>query len=558
MSARAQRVTALVRRVLRRVRRGETIGALEIPSSGAVVAPGRLRIIGWAVPADRPVGRIEVRVDGETMGCARPCATARRDVARARRAPGAPLAGYEHVVTISGAPGQHLRLDVDVIDIDGRSMRLRGADLEVGVPDANLPTAPSVAAPRVQRAASSDLRVVVFTHQLDIGGGQLYLQELVRGLLSDPGRSFLVVSTKDGALRAELEALGAEVLVLDAPMVSTEVYEARVAVLQHITRAFGPDVALVNTMTAGIGADVAVRLGIPTIWAIHESYRLDDYWIAAYGERGVAPEVRACITRALSTASAVIFEADATRAVYEPVVQPNRAVTVRYGIPVARILGAVRSQDVAAVRRSVGIDGDATVVLCMGTFEPRKAQGALALAFAEVAGDFPHAVLVLVGDRDDEYSVGVRELVQRLGLGHRIRIEPIVDDPYPWYAAADAFLLASDIESMPRTLLEVMAFGVPVAAASAWGVPELVCDGENGLLFAPRDVNALRTVVRRMLALSPEERARLGAAGARTIAEQHDAAGYIDAYRRLLPAIAADPTVRPADVLARSSSSKLT
>jgi len=518
------------------------------------VVPGRLRIVGWALPATRPVGRIEVRVDGEDAGRARPLAMVRRDVARRRRAPGAPLAGYEHVITIAGPAGRHARLDIDVVDIDGRRVPLRGADLEVAAPDALIPVAPPLAvAPRAKRAAGDQLRVVVFTHQLDIGGGQLYLQEVLRALLTDPGLSFVVVSAKDGPLRDELEELGAEVVVIGAPVASSAEYEARVQVLQHIARAFDADIALINTMGAGIGADVADRLGIPTVWAIHESFLLDDYWSAAYGEHGIAPEVRACIVRALSTASAVLFEADATRAVYEGAVRAERAVTVRYGIPVDAISSYARSQDGSAVRRSLGIGADATVLLCMGTFEPRKAQGALALAFAEIADDFPHAVLALVGDRGDEYSLGVRYVVERLGLEERIRLEPVVDDPYPWYVAADAFVIASDVESMPRSLLEVMAFGVPVAAASAWGVPELVRDGENGLLFEPRDVGALRSALRRMLALTPEDRARLGTAGAHTIAEHHDAAGYIAAYRRLLPAVAADPTVRPADVLSRST-----
>ena len=68
-------------------------------------------------------------------------------------------------------------------------------------------------------------------------------------------------------------------------------------------------------------------------------------------------------------------------------------------------------------------------------------------------------------------------------LGPRLRLEPIAQDPYRWYHAADALMLASDIESMPRSLLEAMAFGLPVVAASAWGVPELVTDGVNGFLF---------------------------------------------------------------------------
>ncbi|MEX0663551.1 MAG: hypothetical protein WD598_02125 [Acidimicrobiia bacterium] len=77
----------------------------------------------------------------------------------------------------------------------------------------------------------------------------------------------------------------------------------------------------------------------------------------------------------------------------------------------------------------------------------------------------------------------------------------------------------------------------------------MIRDGENGLLFEARDVGALRDALVRLLSLQQVERERLGAAAARTVADRHDAASYIDAYRRRLPALAEDPDVPLADVL---------
>ena len=158
-------------------------------------------------------------------------------------------------------------------------------------------------------------------------------------------------------------------------------------------------------------------------------------------------------------------------------------------------------------------------------------------------------MLVLIGDNSSAYARAVHEVVGRLGLGDRIRIEPVVEDPYPWYLAADVFVIASDIESMPRTLLEAMGFGVPVVAAAAWGVPELVLDGDNGLLFGSRDVGEIVAGLTRVLSLVPEERARLGSAAARTVAERHDVSGYVDAIGRLLHCLAADPGALPGPAL---------
>ena len=63
----------------------------------------------------------------------------------------------------------------------------------------------------------------------------------------------------------------------------------------------------------------------------------------------------------------------------------------------------------------------------------------------------------------------------------------MVLDTYPWYRAADLLVSASDIESLPRSVLEAMCFRVPVLATSIFGLPELISDGETGFLFEPGD-----------------------------------------------------------------------
>jgi hypothetical protein len=228
-------------------------------------------------------------------------------------------------------------------------------------------------------------------------------------------------------------------------------------------------------------------------------------------------------------------------------------ITVPYGVAVATIDEFRAAQDRDEIRRALGLDPDATVLLCIAMFEPRKSQAVLALAFAEAAAAFPDAVLVLVGDTDNPYALGLRELAARLSLGPRLRLEPVARDPYRWYHAADAFVLASDVESMPRSLLEAMAFGLPVVAASAWGVPELVTDGVNGFLFPPRDLAAAYSGIRCLLSLPPEERSRVGRAGAALIRERHSVAGYADAYRKLVRGLLEEPRELPGVLLARSA-----
>lgn len=100
--------------------------------------------------------------------------------------------------------------------------------------------------------------------------------------------------------------------------------------------------------------------------------------------------------------------------------------------------------------------------------------------------------------------------------------------------AFDLFVLPSTVEAMPLTILEAMAARVPVVATAIFGVPEVVRQGETGLLVPPGDVGALAESVRGLLE-APSLRVRLGRA-ARQRYEDHFtveqmARATADAYR---------------------------
>ena len=86
-----------------------------------------------------------------------------------------------------------------------------------------------------------------------------------------------------------------------------------------------------------------------------------------------------------------------------------------------------------------------------------------------------------------------------------------VDDPAALLAMADLYVLTSDAENCPLSLLEAMATGLPVVATSVGGVPEVVRDGVDGLLCPAGDVAAMTGALGR-LAGEPYLRERLGAA----------------------------------------------
>lgn len=534
---------------------------LTTPRHDSVVTPGRVQIAGTLV--DTPIARVHVQVDGADAGLARLYTEFETGTVDPSLEAGlAPLAGFQHTVSVAGDPGSTVVIEAEAVNLDGTRSALYSVSVKVGersttpVDTARLEQiraearslAPTTSPPEASPAA---VRLVAFTNQLDLGGGQLYLSELLRQLLPAPDVTCLVVSERDGTLRRELEALGAVVHITDYPTQSPEAYEERVLELAHTVRGYDANVAIVNSMHTALGADVTQLLEIPTIWAIHESFSLDEFWGAAYGVDGIHPYVRERHARALGHTAVVVFEADATREQYAPEGDPQRFVTLPYGIPIDAIDAYREGVDRAQQRRDAGISSGETVFLCMGTFVPRKSQGALAVAFTEVAARHPDAVLILVGAIENTYSEKVCEIVRHMGT-RRIRCLPVVEDTYAWYSSADAFIIASDVESLPRSVLEAMTFEVPVIAASVFGLPELIEHQRNGLLFAPRDLAATIGALEHFLALPSPERAALGAAGSATVRAQYDSSGYAAAYDRLLRGLIERPQAFPGDVLSRN------
>ncbi|HZR91631.1 MAG TPA: glycosyltransferase family 4 protein [Gaiellaceae bacterium] len=190
--------------------------------------------------------------------------------------------------------------------------------------------------------------------------------------------------------------------------------------------------------------------------------------------------------------------------------------------PSAFLAGLVRGWGVPADRISVLPNP----VPPVAALPPRAASGRPLLAFAgrltapkdlavalEAVARVPEVELVLAGDGDERAALEAR--AHALGLDGRVRFLGSLprEDVLALFRRADAVLLSSRWENFPHTLVEGLAVGTPAIATAVGGVPEIVADGENGLLVAPGDPEALATAVRRFLA-DEELRKRLAAAAA--------------------------------------------
>jgi glycosyltransferase involved in cell wall biosynthesis len=121
----------------------------------------------------------------------------------------------------------------------------------------------------------------------------------------------------------------------------------------------------------------------------------------------------------------------------------------------------------------------------------------------EVIKVFPNTEFWIAGDAwpdDGTYAAGLLDMVQQLGLEGRVRFLGYQDDIIRFMKSIDLLVLPSENEPFGRVLIEAMAAAKPVVAFRGGGVTEIVDDGSNGLLVAPRDVAGLASAIQTLIA----------------------------------------------------------
>jgi glycosyltransferase involved in cell wall biosynthesis len=315
-------------------------------------------------------------------------------------------------------------------------------------------------------------------------------------------------------------------------------YEGHVGELARFAKCSGAGVALCNTLGAFVAADAAKRAGMPTAWVIHESFSLPDFAHQNWGPFVPPPAVWTRWHSTLAEVDKLLFVADATREIFLPYSKPERCRTVRYGTPMWKFRGRTRPEARRQARAMFGYAPDELVLVNIGVAESRKGQAPLISAMERIHERYPKARLSIVGWHPSEYGLALEASVKRAGLDEVIRLVPVQRDPIPWLQAADVFVNSSDIESLPRSILEAVCCGVPVAATDVFGAREMIIDGETGWLFETNDVDALTAALLRVLETTPARRREIAQAAHRLLADWLDPAGYAREYSQILSELA--------------------
>jgi UDP-glucose:(heptosyl)LPS alpha-1,3-glucosyltransferase len=320
---------------------------------------------------------------------------------------------------------------------------------------------------------------VIHPKYTPFGGGARMIDEIVRALAAGGARITMLVREWSGA-RPE----GVEVQVVDPPYIGSTWRDWSFERAMTPERLAGFDLVVSDQKIPGI--DVYIAGG-----GCHREF------VAIRRQRASLPQRLAIDlnlhTRATAAAEARLFASPRLRAVicvsqqvrddllrwYRP--DPAKLHVVYNGIDLGRFDPRWRDEHRARLRREHGL-GDRPTFAFIGGGWDNKGLDTVLRALARSGLD---AVLFVVGK--DRRRPRYERLARSLGIAGRVRFAGPQADVRPFYAMADATVLASHFETFGLVALESMAMGVPVVVSRQAGVAELVEDRIHGILALPGD-----------------------------------------------------------------------
>ena len=218
----------------------------------------------------------------------------------------------------------------------------------------------------------------------------------------------------------------------------------------------------------------------------------------------------------------VVF--DKEEAIRSKIVSADKIVTIYSGIDLSQFEVSI---DVAKKRLELGLDPHLPVVGTVGRLSKQKAPQDFVKAAFAVLRQVPQVQFLMVGDGP------LRQKVEELiGGDSRIKILGYRQDVPQILQIFDVFVLSSWWEGLGRALTEAMIIGLPIVATKVNGVPELVVDGETGLLAPPRCPHLLAKKIVRLLQ-NPDTAKQFGKNAHRKVASSFSADLMIESISNL-------------------------
>lgn len=377
-------------------------------------------------------------------------------------------------------------------------------------------------------------KVLFLITKSNLGGAQRYVYDLATALPSEQFDAVAIVGG-EGELKEKLTQEGLKVYSLSSLKRNISITNDLRALFSifNIIRKEKPDILHINSSKAGALGSLAGRLlGVPKIvftahgWAFNEDRPL---W-----QKSILKAIH-FFTILLSHVTIVVAEGTKKQMDW-PFIQ--KKMTVVY---LGRTITGMRYKDEARGILETKVTNTSARLIdhhadfWIGTIaelHPIKRLNRAIDAVSALIKEFPTLRFIII--HDGELREQLQQQVKNLGLEEHVFFTGIIEDAARFLPAFDLFVLPSKSEAFPYVLIEAGQANLPVVATAVGGVPDIITDGQNGLLVAPDDTPALTNALR-MILRDEELRLRLARAHydkAQTFTLEKMTADTVSVYRK--------------------------
>lgn len=267
------------------------------------------------------------------------------------------------------------------------------------------------------------------------------------------------------------------------------------------------------------GAVLAKWLGTPSVATVHGKGYYGEKWT-----RRLAYRITSRLTKLVAVSE------DIRNNLITPVgINPHRTSVIPNGVDTERFRFDAEKRQI--MRARLGVRDDQLLLGSVGNYYPVKGHRYLVDAMARLITVNRNVKLVMAGQ--GPLADELRKRAIEKAVGKHIQIVGYIEDTPGFLSALDIFVMPSLSEGQPLALLEAAANGRCIVATNVGGIPELLVDGETGVIVPPGDADALFNALARLMA-EPDMRTVLAAGATATAQKRWSIRRTADRYLELL------------------------
>jgi len=353
-------------------------------------------------------------------------------------------------------------------------------------------------------------KILILITKTDIGGAQIHVLELIRGLRHR--YDFILAVGEEDFLARKVRSEGVEVVVLSHLIRPLSLKQDSLGFkeIRDLLKATQPALLHAHSSKAGVLGRLAARsVGVPVLFTAHG-------WAFTEG----AHPVRRLYGWGIEFLLSFISDGIVTISDYDT--QLARRLGVGLGRKKWLVKNCVGTCQVAKTGPNLP-----PVIISVGRLSPVKNQVLLLKALARLQQPY---LAWIVGE--GEQRGAIEQTCRELGLQNRVELLGEVEDCDSLLAKADVFVLSSNYEGLPLSVLEAMSAGLPVVATEVGGVAEAVIDSQTGFLVPRLNADYLARRIDELLA-DDQKRQQMGQAGYQLYEQQFKLENLVEGMERV-------------------------